>query len=536
MVNLLCCKESQLPYPVCGKGCKVIRQATRSGPHLRTFCRLSSSPGNYTIGSYRVFIHDDCKHNQAAGLYDRVLAEVNQPTPEALAHLRKLSKRVQRQLGRPSPGEPELLSTYHVGRKRRLYEEAARSVRIKPVERRDAKLQSFVKKERMSAKLKSNPAPRIIQSRTPRYNVVLAQYLKPLEEKLYELKGFMGRRGPLGRLFGKSLNSSDRAKHVLKKWKRFRDPVCVSLDLSRMDQHVAREILQVEHDVYIAAYNQDPFLRRILSWQLDNVGSFYSGLKYVTNGRRCSGDMNTALGNCLLMALYCSAIMADLDPLVQYDLFIDGDDTLLFMEKEEWIRLLDGKDPSEKDVPIKKVFENYGQVLKIDNIAYRLTDILWCQAKLVERAPGDWTFVRDPRKVMESSLCGTKFYKEPFVRKKLLTSIGYGLLAAFNGIPLLQEYALALIRIGGNQKWDHWVESMEYWFKKEIGFRELYVDRSASITDTCRVSFEEALGISVHDQYLCEEAIRAWDPPLDGDSHAFDELILEPWIWLGDQP
>jgi hypothetical protein len=57
----------------------------------------------------------------------------------------------------------------------------------KPFTAKDAYLNSFVKGELVNlSDSKPDPAPRIIQPRSARYNVLVGCFLRPLEHKLYE--------------------------------------------------------------------------------------------------------------------------------------------------------------------------------------------------------------------------------------------------------------------------------------------------------------------------------------------------------------
>lgn len=67
-----------------------------------------------------------------------------------------------------------------------MYEQAVASLRDVPVNRGDAMLKTFVKAEKINFTAKPDPAPRIIQPRSPRYNVELGRYVKVVEKHLYK--------------------------------------------------------------------------------------------------------------------------------------------------------------------------------------------------------------------------------------------------------------------------------------------------------------------------------------------------------------
>jgi hypothetical protein len=82
------------------------------------------------------------------------------------------------------------------------------------------------------------------------------------------------------------------------------DVVVVGLDASKFDQHVGTHLLKWEHGIYEHLYPGDGALADILREQLRTRGIILCDdgiIKFRVPGSRCSGDMNTALGNCLIM-------------------------------------------------------------------------------------------------------------------------------------------------------------------------------------------------------------------------------------------
>jgi hypothetical protein len=66
-----------------------------------------------------------------------------------------------------------------------VYQRAVDSLRSEPVRRDDARIKPFVKAEKINVSKKPDPCPRLIQPRSPRYNVEVGVYLKPLERLVY---------------------------------------------------------------------------------------------------------------------------------------------------------------------------------------------------------------------------------------------------------------------------------------------------------------------------------------------------------------
>jgi len=112
-------------------------------------------------------------------------------------------------------------------RKRERYEKAVADVLQDGLTRRDAGVTMFIKCEKMNP-VKINPDPRAIQFRDPKYCVVLASYLKPIERYLYALR-LPGITATGSRVVGKGMNQVERASALLKKVSAFCCAVILSL-------------------------------------------------------------------------------------------------------------------------------------------------------------------------------------------------------------------------------------------------------------------------------------------------------------------
>ena len=73
----------------------------------------------------------------------------------------------------------------YVGRKRGIYERAYTSLMVRAIGVRDAWVNTFVKAEKVNFDKKTDPAPRVIQPRSPRYNLEVGRYLKLYEKELF---------------------------------------------------------------------------------------------------------------------------------------------------------------------------------------------------------------------------------------------------------------------------------------------------------------------------------------------------------------
>jgi hypothetical protein len=395
---------------------------------------------------------------------------------------------------------------------------ATDDILVEGLSRRDAKIKMFVKFEKLCPD-KVDPDPRAIQFRHPKYCVAVGRYLKPIEHALYRMRGD-GKDLPATRLIGKGLSQRERAVLLKSKLELFENPVIMSLDASRFDQHVSRELLRIEHWMYLQCIPSDEFAR-LLSWQLDNMGVSSRGIRYRTKGKRMSGDMNTALGNCLLMVLMVSTFMRGR----KYDILDDGDDCLLVVEHydAQWVK-----------ENVHAAFLEYGMEIKIENVAHSLEEVEWCQCKPIEYAPGEHKFVRNPRKVF-AALGGAK-YLEPSrkARARLVNTIGLCELVLNLGVPVLQEYALALMRNAGTDavlQFDE-VDSMYYRVHRELralNMKQLRKRDPQPVTDEARLSYMRAFGVSVQDQLAQEAWLRSWRFSLLGDDFLAEDMDVSTW-------
>lgn len=495
-------------------GCKIERRPDPAGiAHDRTSVFLATPD---VSGVFSPFNHHACQCNELIAIHNRVCGEVPEPTELGLRELRVMARTLAQCLPEITPEDYGVLPTYYSGKKAQRYAEATTRCLEIPITRSEARVTMFIKNEKLSP-AKVNPDPRAIQFRDARYCVEVARFLKPIEKHLYNLSGGDLLGLPPTRLIGKGLNQVERAKLLRKKMARFSQPMVVSLDMSRFDQHVSRELLEIEHSVYVSCC-PDPFFAELLSWQLDNIVYTRSGYKYRTRGKRMSGDMNTALGNCVIMIVMVCAFMKH-HP-CQWDLLDDGDDCLLIVNNPDLPWVLENA---------QKIFLNYGHEVKIEKVAREMAAVSWCQCAPIEYQFGKWKFVRDPIKAMSNDLVGPKWATSTHGRARLLATIGLCELILNIGVPVLQEYSLALLRSAGDSRpytdGEFFTLPMALWAQRELrvfGLKHIARLKPQAITDEARVSFATAFGISVDEQLLMETQLRDWVIRLDGDVRFWD--------------
>lgn len=268
-------------------------------------------------------------------------------------------------------------------------------------------------------------------------------------------------------------------------------------------------MLAVELDFYRRLVGPDSKLNWLLSRQLINkcfAGPFDRSwkVKYKVHGNRMSGDMNTALGNCLMMLLFVKAAMRELGIKV-WDMMDDGDDCLVFINKRDFTTLAEG---------LPKFFLRCGQELKLENIAYQPEDILFCQTHLVKLSTGN-RMISDWRKILGCSTSGIRFWDNPRIVPDMLYAVGTGLFASNFGVPILQKYALRLIELSSGKLPKCWKmmydEQMKLAKDKRMwGGTIAYNEMPISMDD--RYAFERSYGVTVERQVEIERYLSVWKP------------------------
>lgn len=306
--------------------------------------------------------------------------------------LGKWHRRILRCVPWSPPDKWEKFPLRYLGRKRTIYQNAVSSLLVKPLARKDGYLSSFLKAEKINFSSKPDPAPRLIQPRLPRYNVIVGIYLKPLEPKIYHaLELIHG-----SKVVTKGLTIDKTGQLMWEKWSKFAHPAAIGLDASRFDQHVSKQALEWEHSIYNSIFKSNE-LASALKWQINNIGFARTKdgcIKYRKIGSRMSGDMNTALGNCILM---CVLVMAYMDAkCIKYEFVNNGDDVVIFIERKH-LQLL-------RDLPAW--FTRMGFTMVVENPVFEFEQIEFCQMHPIHMGGSDYTMVRSyPVSIAKDLVC-----------------------------------------------------------------------------------------------------------------------------------
>jgi len=468
-------------------------ELTTGIPKVRTIWRVSGPGIRADYG-----VHNNNYPNVRRGLYERVLYRVGgeaalfPPTAAAGVFEERLAgvrdqlagvcgsvRRVTRQ---------EFVEMY-TGRKRTIYENATASLAARQLTRADSFMSTFVKCEKIDFSAKPDPAPRVIQPRSPRYNVEVGRSLKQMEGRICE--GVAEVWG--GPTILKGRNAKGVAEGLRGMWDQFADPVAVDLDATRFDQHVSVAALEWEHSVYLALSDPKdrPTLARLLAWQLRNRGYARTAdgtVVYEVAGRRMSGDMNTGMGNCLLMCCMIYAYARHVG--VKCRLGNNGDDCVVVMERRDAKRFV---------ASLEKYFLDFGFVMEVGKVVDTFEEVCYCQTQPVW-GPDGWVMIRDPRKSIDKDLVSVLDLGTPTSGRKWAHAVGSCGLAMTGGTPL-QEFYLLLQRSGqrGNVGEHPWMDG---------GFQRLSAGMQMSegdVSPETRASFWRAFGILPDTQVAMEE-------------------------------
>jgi hypothetical protein len=370
------------------------------------------------------------------------------------------------------------------GPKLASYLRALESLSQEPLCRQDATSKCFVKREKCNV-LK---APRVIQPRSPRYNISLGRFLKPIEHQVYE--SIRRVAGVKRRVVAKGLNLDAIGKLIYHKWQGFADPVAVGMDATKFDMHVGPVMLGWEHAIYRRLFpNHLAELNPLLDWQMYNRGVGYAPdgkLKYSVVGKRFSGDMNTAMGNCLIM---CSMVVAYCKQKgIKFDLVNNGDDCVVFMERE---------DEAHFRVGLEEWFLQLGFRMVAEATVDILEQVEFCQMHPV--LIGDrYRMVRNPGVAIEKdSFCvRTLNHDDSFA--EWASGVAEGGFAIADGVPVLRAFYSYLH--GGVKVRSHMLD--------DTGMRRMargMMDKNRDVSEDSRWSFYLAFGIDPHAQVALEE-------------------------------
>jgi hypothetical protein len=228
-----------------------------------------------------------------------------------------------------------------------------------------------------------------------------------------------------------------------------------------------------------------------------------------------SGDMNTALGNCVLMICMMAAAMKEMgiNP-SEWRMADDGEDWCIMVE-EERAKLVQARLP--------EIFLGYGHDLKVEGVARTLEKVVLCGASPI-RVGGKRVMVTKPGRAIGKSRVMVKVYSKRFLPAYVAT-VGQCMLAVNSGVPVLQAHAMALRR--ANDKLLRYLPGSYLYRLAGIDVDDA---RACPVTLEARLDFAVSFGVGVTTQLELEawfdavspEELLRWAPPREvpGDKYA----------------
>lgn len=444
-------------------------------------------------GVWAPAVHSNCIHNELAALSLRTMGETPKDpfyegaweshVEERFKSMRLMTKR----MGLQRWTRDEVVATYS-GALRRRYQEAMESLDDEELGNADFKLRAFLKGEKFDPLLKVSK-PRMICPRSPRYNLELARFLKPLEHLLWK-KWKFGHGVRPTRVSGKGLNGRERAALIKEKMDSVGDCLVFEVDGKAFEAHVTREQLLLEHSVYKAAYPNNVELNRLLAVQLELKGKTSGGVKFSRPGCRASGDFNTGLGNTLLMGNFVIAAMERGGFDFKWTVLADGDNCLLFVDRV--------RGAGVAGMFAELVSSVCSHEMTVEKPTSIFEEVVFGQSRPCYTEAG-YTMVRDPYKVLSGAFCGYRHFHDKMFAPRLIRGISLAELSLARGLPVLDAYFSTASRLTAGFKS---LQNAEFFFEGHL--INVKDPGPLAVTAEARTSFELAWGIGVEEQLRME--------------------------------
>lgn len=462
--------------------------------------------------SPRIIVHNPSVVNVLRTITERLLFVqnagqfVSPPEPNRGIFTQKLNDfklNVVRRVGLVHKLGYKAFVALYSGSQNKRYQRAVDSLAVAPISQADAKIDAFIKPDKVfstesvhvttenesfSVEGKEDAVPRGISPRSPRYNVELGRFLRPLEHVIYKVIGKIYG----GKTISKGRNAVEQATDLKDCFDSFSDPVAVGLDASRFDQHVSEQALRYEHQFYTSIFSNDKLLKWLLKLQLRNNITFLvrdGRVKIKTIGKRMSGDMNTGLGNCILMCAMVWSYARERN--IRVRLYNNGDDCVVVMEKRDLITFNNG---------LREWFLEFGFNMKVERAVDVFEQIEFCQTKPVWNG-NEYVMCRTFPNCIEKDQVSLLPIDSDKAMLNYFIDLGNCGQALASGIPILSEF------YGMFQRWGAGARGFNKDHKLYTGMEHLAVRMIGSkrtISDQARHSFYMAFGVTPMEQ-------RSWE-------------------------
>jgi len=285
-----------------------------------------------------------------------------------------------------------------------------------------------------------------ISPRKPDFNLVWAQFVGPLEEVLFTVLGpygpmkrFVDSRKTLkyNRWIGKGLNAIERGILTEMKLNSLRahygvDFIVIPTDCSGFDSHVRRKMMELALSIFPILFGEWKEHLRFLLSNIYRTELNGEGFDAMWEDALMSGDRHTSLVACLIMVYLYVGFFSHYR-IRRFDLFVDGDDTLIFIHPD---------DLKHVKSALPAWFLDFGFELKVEKVCRTIEEIEWCQCSpipvYVEGYGNTFTYVRNPYRVLAS--IGTHIHaRDSATSQDFFDSMRIAYAVAYDFIPMFKS-------------------------------------------------------------------------------------------------
>lgn len=446
-----------------------------------TYCHLKMNlPGNKTV-----WTHNGCICNQYMALRYRHQVETHPPDFNESQVEEVFSRLLRYNPIELLPWKRHAVVNSYAGSYKRKYLEAHKTYHRIGLQKFMSRVNLFCKDDSYTDA--PEKAPRAIQYRHPTFMLEMGRFTKAVEEWFYHT------RDSYGTLIVGKTDPYTIGTELVKKSAFFNDPVYLMLDASKFDTCVDVKWLKLVVRCYKTLFPRR--FHRTIDWLWGqtyiNRGRTRTGLRFKTRGTRMSGDMDTGLGNSIIMYLMLSRFLDNAG--VKGSIMVNGDDSLVVVARSNLHKLMD-----------IGIFKTFGFSMKFD-VAYEIQKAEFCQSRLVYTDYGPAMSLNPLRAVNKMAWTTTKYGKR-HARQYVKTLALCGRAANW-GMPILYPLAEYMARLTRTEKeiglrpYDlEWKELVMKWWRMK---------GEATISMETRVSFEYAWGIPVSEQLEMERRLKA---------------------------
>jgi hypothetical protein len=375
----------------------------------------------------------NCKHNVYDSLHKRYLKETPQPQPDKIDRvlLNKiivdLASKIRQRI---EEFDADGFLLRKKGRLRTRYTGAYTRMQRGYNLNRNSNIAAFVKNERY---FEAGKAPRMIMGRDPRFNVLYAQIVEPIEKAFFSL--------PQVANACDFKECGDKFSNLVGEW-------FMENDMSKFEGSQRYFTLEMEHLVYsLALPEKSDLLDVLFAYKIRKKGTTQTGVHFEFWECRGSGDMDTSLGNGILnyistqyflMKNYCPACelsSCSVPGCRTYKFVVKGDDSYACIPRF---------------ASYVNTYSYFGFDAKI-LLRKSVDEVEFCSGHFLEYQPGKFLFVQKLVKLIESL---TTCINDEVVRNgwhaHYYKSLGLMYKRLYSGIPIYEDIADFLLATNSN--------------------------------------------------------------------------------------